>query len=63
MKTKTISKGAAASSARGLRNPRLTRALLRAMKGALRRSIVLLPLTEDDDKLQECLGGLFGYPA
>jgi hypothetical protein len=50
-----------AATARSLRDPQLERALLLAMKGALKRSIVLLPLTEEDDRVQEYLGNvLFG---
>ncbi|HEY6863066.1 MAG TPA: hypothetical protein VI319_04135 [Burkholderiales bacterium] len=36
------------------------RALLRAMRGALRRSVVLLPLTEEDDLLQRFLVDALG---
>ena len=39
------------------------RALLRAMRGALRRSVVLLPLTEEDDRLQRFLEDALGVPA
>jgi hypothetical protein len=50
-----------AATARSPRDPQLERALLRAMKGALKRSTVLLPLTEEDDRVQEYLGNvLFG---
>lgn len=45
---------------RGPRDPALRRALLRAMREALRRSVVLLPLTEDEDRLQESLGSALG---
>lgn len=41
----------------------LRRALLRAMSGALRRSVVLLPLDEDDDRLQEHLASALGLSA
>ena len=39
------------------------RALLRAMRGALRRSVVLLPLTDEDDLLQRFLEDALGVPA
>jgi hypothetical protein len=45
---------------RGPRDPALRRALLRAMREALRRSVVLLPLTEDEDRLQEFPGRALG---
>jgi len=45
---------------RGPRDPELERALLRAMKGALKRSVVLLPLSEEDDRLQEFLHDVLG---
>ncbi len=39
------------------------RALLGAMRSALRRSVVLLPLTEDDDVLQKFVEAALGAPA
>jgi hypothetical protein len=36
-------------------DPHLERALLRAMQGALRRSVVLLPLSDDEEVLQRFL--------
>jgi hypothetical protein len=61
MEAKTIGKAATAGKRRGPPDPQLRRALLRAMQGALRRSLVLLPMTEDDDKLQEWLGSMLGF--
>jgi hypothetical protein len=46
---------------RGPRDPSLRRALLRAMKGALKRSVVLLPATEDEDQLQEWFASALGF--
>ena len=62
MKTKTTVHDGGSQN-RGPRDPQVRRALLQAMKGALRRSVVLLPLTEDDDKLQEWLGGMLEFSA
>ncbi|HZR69430.1 MAG TPA: hypothetical protein VFB01_10325 [Burkholderiales bacterium] len=39
------------------------RALLCAMRGALRRSVVLLPVSEEDDLLQRFLQDALGAPA
>lgn len=63
MEAKTTTPRPAGAKRRGPRDPELKRALLRAMKGALRRSVVLLPLTEDDDKLLDGLGSSLGFTA
>ena len=39
------------------------RALRGAMRSALRRSVVLLPLTEEDDLLQKFVEAALGAPA
>jgi hypothetical protein len=44
-------------------DPRRERALLGAMRGALRRSVVLLPLSEDDDRLQDFVAAALGGAA
>lgn len=44
-------------------DPRRERALLGAMRGALRRSVVLLPLSEDDDLLQDFVAAALGVAA
>jgi hypothetical protein len=63
MKT-TKTEATAGAAAPGPRQDHaLRRALLRAMKGALRRSVVLLPLDENDDRLQEHLASVLGFSA
>ena len=51
--------------ARGQRplDARRHRALVGAMRGALRRSLVLLPRTEEDDLLQLFVEAALGAPA
>jgi hypothetical protein len=61
--TTTTKRPAGGPKARGPRDAQLAGALLRAMRGALKRSTVLLPLTEDDDRLQETLGSALLFDA
>jgi hypothetical protein len=51
------------AQARTPRDADLRRALLHAMRGALRRSVVLLPLDEDDDRLLQQLESVLGLSA
>jgi hypothetical protein len=44
-------------------DPLLRRALLGALRGALRRSVVLLPLSEEDDLVQQFLEAALGAAA
>ena len=63
MRAKTNTSELIGSKPRRAFDPALKRALSRAMKGALRRSVVLLPGSEDEDRLQTCLAGLLGVTA
>jgi hypothetical protein len=61
--TKTALAGPRASNVRRLCDPERRRALLRAMTAALGRSVVLLPLDEDEDLLQDYVERALGLSA
>jgi len=63
MTEKTTRSGRPGARERRRLDTRRERALLRAMRSALRRSVVLLPLTEGDDMLQRFLETALGAPA
>jgi hypothetical protein len=63
METRMTATEPARAEARTPRDAHRRRALLEAMRGALRRSVVLLPLDEDDDRLLQQLESALGLSA
>jgi hypothetical protein len=61
MQTRMTESGPARANTRAPRDRDIHRALLRAMRGALRRSVVLLPVDDDDDRLVQQLGSALGF--